>query len=89
MLNADLIGFHIFEYARHFLTSCKRMLGLDFEFQEGGFLGVRDHKRNVMVQARAAGGGRRTGRPVRPLDRGVLTDQSCGRAAGHPRGCAG
>jgi len=50
MLNADLIGFHIFEYARHFLTSCKRMLGLDFEFQEGGFLGVRDHKRNVMVQ---------------------------------------
>jgi len=50
MLNADLIGFHIFEYARHFLTCCKRLLGLDYEFQSGGFIGVRDHKRNVMVQ---------------------------------------
>ena len=50
MLNADLVGFHIFEYARHFLTCCKRLLGLDYEFQQGGYIGVRDHKRNVMVQ---------------------------------------
>lgn len=50
MLNADLVGFHIFEYARHFLTCCKRLLGLDYEFQSGGYIGVRDHKRNVMVQ---------------------------------------
>ena len=34
MLNADLVGFHIFEYARHFLTCCKRLLGLDYEFQQ-------------------------------------------------------
>jgi trehalose 6-phosphate synthase/phosphatase len=52
MLNADLIGFHIFEYARHFLTCCKRMLGLEFEFHAGGFLGVRDAKREVLVQVR-------------------------------------
>ena len=38
MLNADMIGFHIFEYARHFLTCCKRMLGLEFDFHPGGFL---------------------------------------------------
>ena len=31
MLNADLVGFHIFEYARHFLTCCKRLLGLEDE----------------------------------------------------------
>eukprot|EP00903_Cladosiphon_okamuranus_P012881 g12029.t1 len=29
MLNADQIGFHLFEYARHFLTCCKRILGLN------------------------------------------------------------
>ncbi|CBJ29609.1 Trehalose 6-phosphate synthase, family GT20 / Trehalose 6-phosphate phosphatase [Ectocarpus siliculosus] len=29
MLNADQIGFHLFEYARHFITCCKRILGLN------------------------------------------------------------
>ena len=29
LLNSDLIGFHTFDYARHFLSCCKRMLGLD------------------------------------------------------------
>ncbi|CAM9491363.1 unnamed protein product, partial [Chrysoparadoxa australica] len=28
MLNADQIGFHLFEYSRHFLTCCRRILGL-------------------------------------------------------------
>lgn len=28
MLGADLIGFHIYDYARHFLSSCLRLLGL-------------------------------------------------------------
>ena len=55
MLNADMIGFHIFEYARHFLTCCKRMLGLEFDFHPGGFLGVRDHKREVLVQVSHVG----------------------------------
>ena len=28
LLGADLIGFHIFDYARHFLSSCLRLLGV-------------------------------------------------------------
>lgn len=28
MLGADLLGFHTFDYARHFLTTCERVLGL-------------------------------------------------------------
>jgi len=55
MLNADLIGFHLFEYARSFLTCCKRMLGLEHEFVPGGFLAVRDQKRVVYVQASHVG----------------------------------
>ncbi|CAI5467532.1 unnamed protein product [Closterium sp. Yama58-4] len=31
LLNADLIGFHTFDYARHFLSCCSRMLGLEYE----------------------------------------------------------
>ena len=27
ILNSDLIGFHTYDYARHFLTSCTRILG--------------------------------------------------------------
>jgi trehalose 6-phosphate synthase/phosphatase len=55
MLNADLVGFHLFEYARSFLTCCKRMLGLEHEFAPGGFLAVRDGKRTVYVQASHVG----------------------------------
>ncbi|KAJ6339837.1 hypothetical protein OIU77_007726 [Salix suchowensis] len=35
LLNADLIGFHTFDYARHFLTCCSRMLGLNYESKRG------------------------------------------------------
>ena len=49
MLNADLIGFLLFEYTRNFLTCCKRMLGLDHEFKRGGFLGVEYGGRHVML----------------------------------------
>ena len=28
ILNCDLIGFHTYDYARHFLSSCSRLLGL-------------------------------------------------------------
>jgi trehalose-6-phosphate synthase len=37
MLNADQIGFHLYEYARHFLTCCRRILGLN----EGAEVRVR------------------------------------------------
>ena len=38
MLNADLIGFLLFEYTRNFLTCCKRMLGLECALERGGSL---------------------------------------------------
>ena len=37
MLNSDLIGFLLYDYTRNFLTCCKRMLGLEYESQRGGF----------------------------------------------------
>uniref|UniRef100_UPI001CB8D26A probable alpha,alpha-trehalose-phosphate synthase [UDP-forming] 10 n=1 Tax=Erigeron canadensis TaxID=72917 RepID=UPI001CB8D26A len=35
LLNCDLIGFHTFDYARHFLSCCSRMMGLDYESKRG------------------------------------------------------
>ncbi|XVF47747.1 hypothetical protein PTKIN_Ptkin03bG0135700 [Pterospermum kingtungense] len=35
LLNCDLIGFHTFDYARHFLSSCRRILGLHSESNRG------------------------------------------------------
>jgi len=50
LLNVDLVGFLLFEYARNFLTCCKRMLALEYEFQKGGFLGLEYEGRHVHVQ---------------------------------------
>lgn len=36
ILSADQVGFHIFEYARHFLTTCRRLLGVRYEFDSRG-----------------------------------------------------
>ncbi|KAH6558140.1 hypothetical protein KP509_1Z077700 [Ceratopteris richardii] len=38
VLSADLIGFHTYDYARHFVSACTRILGL-----EGTPSGVEDH----------------------------------------------
>ncbi|XP_063941310.1 probable alpha,alpha-trehalose-phosphate synthase [UDP-forming] 9 [Daucus carota subsp. sativus] len=35
LLNCDLIGFHTFDFARHLLSCCSRMLGLDYESKRG------------------------------------------------------
>lgn len=40
ILMADLIGFHFFPYAKQFLSSCKRLLGLDHYFKPGGLIGI-------------------------------------------------
>jgi len=32
ILGADLVGFHTYEYARHFISSVKRILGYDIDF---------------------------------------------------------
>lgn len=50
LLNADLIGFLLFEYARNFLACCKRMLGLEYEFEKGGSLGLEYEGRHVALQ---------------------------------------
>ncbi len=34
LLGADLIGFHTYDYARHFISSVKRLLGHDVEFSQ-------------------------------------------------------
>lgn len=46
-LKADLIGFHTYDYARHFISSCTRILGL-----EGTPEGVEDNGRCAHVRAR-------------------------------------
>lgn len=50
LLLCDLIGFHLFEYARNFYTTCRRVLGLNHEFKKGGFLGIECFGRNVMLR---------------------------------------
>eukprot|EP00002_Diphylleia_rotans_P016525 TRINITY_DN3217_c0_g1_i3.p1 TRINITY_DN3217_c0_g1~~TRINITY_DN3217_c0_g1_i3.p1 ORF type:complete len:930 (-),score=208.84 TRINITY_DN3217_c0_g1_i3:490-3279(-) len=50
LLSATLIGFQMFEYARHFLTCCKRLLGLEFDSRRGGFLGIEYNGQQVMVR---------------------------------------
>jgi len=63
MINADVVGFHLFEYARHFLTCCKRQMGLDLKEQKIGgtsgtgdvFLTVKDNERTVVVVISHAG----------------------------------
>mmetsp|Transcript_1714 Transcript_1714/g.2524 ORF Transcript_1714/g.2524 Transcript_1714/m.2524 type:complete len:1280 (+) Transcript_1714:278-4117(+) len=49
ILNADLIGFHTFDHARHFLNSAKRILGLNYESLVGGLIGVKYHGNTVLV----------------------------------------
>nr|ALN13340.1 trehalose-6-phosphate synthase-7 [Hevea brasiliensis] len=49
LLNADLIGFHTFDYARHFLSCCSRMLGLDYESKRG-HIGLEYFGRTVYIK---------------------------------------
>ncbi|GAB4838190.1 Probable alpha,alpha-trehalose-phosphate synthase [UDP-forming] 11 [Ancistrocladus abbreviatus] len=49
LLNSDLIGFHTFDYARHFLSCCSRMLGLDYRSKRG-YIGLEYYGRTVSVK---------------------------------------
>lgn len=49
LLNCDLIGFHTFDYARHFLSCCGRMLGLDYESKRG-YIGLEYFGRTVYIK---------------------------------------
>lgn len=59
MLNADQVGFHLFEYARHFLTSCRRLLGLNYgmipDASGGHTLAIETAGRHVAVTSIHAG----------------------------------
>ncbi|XP_076958582.1 alpha,alpha-trehalose-phosphate synthase [UDP-forming] 1-like [Bidens hawaiensis] len=46
VLAADLVGFHTYDYARHFVSACTRIMGL-----EGTPEGVEDHGRLTRVAA--------------------------------------
>jgi len=53
MLNNDMIGFHTYDYARHFLSSCTRVLGLETTLNgvnfEGRFVPVTIHPVGIDV----------------------------------------
>ena len=47
LLNADVIGFHIWEYARNFVNTASRLLGLTYELSLGNTIQVEFDKRSV------------------------------------------
>ncbi|XP_010276860.1 PREDICTED: alpha,alpha-trehalose-phosphate synthase [UDP-forming] 5-like [Nelumbo nucifera] len=49
LLNSDLIGFHTFDYARHFLSCCSRMLGLAYQSKRG-YIGLEYFGRTVSIK---------------------------------------
>lgn len=49
LLNSDLIGFHTFDYARHFLSCCSRMLGLGYQSKRG-YIGLEYYGRTVSIK---------------------------------------
>ncbi|KAL3643106.1 putative alpha,alpha-trehalose-phosphate synthase [UDP-forming] 11 [Castilleja foliolosa] len=49
LLNCDLVGFQTFDYARHFLSCCSRMLGLDYQSKRG-YIGLEYYGRTVSIR---------------------------------------
>ncbi len=49
MLHADVVGFHAFDHARHFLNAAKRILGSTHESLVGGLIGIRHRGTKVVV----------------------------------------
>ena len=49
LLNSDVIGFHTFDYARHFLSCCSRVLGLDSHTDRGSIV-VEYYGRKVSIK---------------------------------------
>lgn len=49
ILHANVIGFHTFDHARHFLNASKRILGLPYETLVGGLIGIHFKGCTVMV----------------------------------------
>lgn len=49
MLHADVLGFHAFDHARHFLNAAKRILGLNYDTMVGGLIGIGFRGSTVLV----------------------------------------
>lgn len=49
LLSSTMLGFHLFDYARHFLSACVRLLNLEHEARQGG-LGIDYEGRHVMIR---------------------------------------
>jgi trehalose 6-phosphate synthase/phosphatase len=49
LLCADLVGFHAFDHARHFLNASRRMLGFRSHTRPGGMLSIAVKDREVIV----------------------------------------
>ncbi|KAK4770166.1 hypothetical protein SAY87_030698 [Trapa incisa] len=54
LLNSDLIGFHTFDYARHFLSCCSRMLGLEYQSKRG-YIGLEYYGRIIGIKIMPVG----------------------------------
>jgi len=50
MLCCDMIGFHTYDYARHFFSCCRRLLYLELEVVHNGCLGFRYHGRKIGIK---------------------------------------
>jgi len=50
MLACDLIGFQTYDYVRHFLSCCKRLLNLDYKSLAGGSIGITYSGRSVAIR---------------------------------------
>jgi len=55
LLNCDMLYFQCFTYARHFLTSCSRLLGLEYHPMRGGLIQVTYLGHRVHVRANHVG----------------------------------
>jgi trehalose 6-phosphate synthase/phosphatase len=49
ILGANQIGFHLFEYARHFLTVCHRILGYSYDINASGMMTINVDGREVVI----------------------------------------
>ena len=55
LLNSDMIHFQCFTYARHFLTCCSRLLGLEYHSIRGGLAQVNFNGHRVHIRASHVG----------------------------------
>ncbi|KAG6498490.1 hypothetical protein ZIOFF_046404 [Zingiber officinale] len=54
LLNCDIIGFHTFDYARHFLSCCSRILGIEYQSKRG-YIGLDYFGRTIGIKIMPVG----------------------------------